>query len=158
MTGETGRANSLFFINVWHNYHIGTHFVGRLPGALARMRVIGMKKTGASSALNGMFATIVGMVLGTTRGTTPIVARGSGGVTIEDFGTGCARYDALERVASSAADTLGLSCELDRERDFQDLAQRDVMFTPAPRVNRRVTAADRAPPEAEVARMRTTAL
>jgi small redox-active disulfide protein 2 len=69
---------------------------------------------------------------------------------IEVFGTGCAKCSRLEAMVKTAADELGVPCEITHVSDIGMIVQRGIMTTPALAIDGRVVVTGRLPSEAEL--------
>jgi len=70
---------------------------------------------------------------------------------IEIFGPGCARCKSLAANAKAAADKLGIDCELVKVTDFNEIASRGVLMTPALAIDGTVKVIGRLASEEEIA-------
>ena len=74
---------------------------------------------------------------------------------IEVLGTGCARCDALSAGVQAAVTKLGLSAEITKVTDINEIVAHGVMVTPALVVDGEVKVSGRVPPPEEIERMLT---
>ncbi len=79
-------------------------------------------------------------------------------VTLQIFGTGCAKCDKLARMTEEAARELGLDYTLEKVSDLGTMADMGVMVTPGLAVNGTVVAAGRLPTPLAVRRLIDDAL
>lgn len=77
---------------------------------------------------------------------------------IEVLGTGCAKCNKLEAMASSAADKLGVPYDMEHVKDIGEIVKRGVMVTPALSIDGRIVVAGRLPTEAELTTWLTSAM
>lgn len=70
---------------------------------------------------------------------------------IEILGTGCPKCEALTVNAKAAADKLGLPYELVKVKDFNEIAKRGVLMTPALAINGTVKVTGKVASEEEIA-------
>lgn len=69
---------------------------------------------------------------------------------IEILGSGCPKCEALTANAKAAAGRLGLDCEITKVKDFQEIAKRGVLMTPAMVVDGAVKVIGKVPSEEEI--------
>ncbi len=72
---------------------------------------------------------------------------------IEVIGPGCSRCKTLEASAREAATRLGLSCEVVKVSDMNEIVQRGVMATPALAVDGRIVCTGRVPTVGEIEKL-----
>jgi len=71
---------------------------------------------------------------------------------IEVLGPGCDKCESLAGKAKAVADRLGLQYDFEKVKDFNEIAKRGVLVTPALVVNGEVKAMGRVPNEEELVR------
>jgi small redox-active disulfide protein 2 len=72
---------------------------------------------------------------------------------IEIFGTGCAKCEKLTEAAKASADKLNLDYEIEKIQDFNEIAKRGVLITPALAVDGTLKVVGRIPNDIELAEM-----
>ena len=77
---------------------------------------------------------------------------------IEILGTGCAKCESLAANAKAAADKLGITYELCKVTDLNEIMKRGVMLTPALAIDGQVKVSGKVAGEAELTTMLTSAM
>jgi len=72
---------------------------------------------------------------------------------IEVLGTGCAKCKRLEKNVREAVSELGLSIEVVKIDDFEEIIRRGLMMTPGLAFDREIVAAGRVPGVEEIKKM-----
>ncbi len=71
-------------------------------------------------------------------------------LSIKVLGPGCANCHDVEKVARSAASSLGVEAKFEKVTDFRDITRYAILATPGLVINEKVVCAGRVPNEAEV--------
>lgn len=79
-------------------------------------------------------------------------------MNIKILGPGCARCDALEKVAKEVASELGIDYDLEHVRDMKKIMEYPILHTPGLVLNEELVCSGRVPTKAEVTTFVTTAL
>ena len=79
-------------------------------------------------------------------------------MNIKILGPGCARCDALEKVAKEVASELGIDYTLEHVRDMKKIMEYPILHTPGLVLNEELVCSGRVPTKAEVTTFVTTAL
>lgn len=69
---------------------------------------------------------------------------------IEIFGTGCAKCEKLTEAAKSVASQLNLDYEIEKIQDYNEIAKRGILITPALAIDGDVKVIGRVPNETEL--------
>jgi len=77
---------------------------------------------------------------------------------IEVFGTGCARCEALARVAREAAEKLGVPFELAEVKEIAEFAKRGVIVTPALAIDGKLRLSGKVPDARQMTSILTSAI
>lgn len=77
---------------------------------------------------------------------------------IEILGTGCSKCQTLAANAKTAADKLGVRCEIEKVTQINDIMKRGVMLTPALAIDGQVKSVGKVLSEAEITTLLTNSL
>ena len=77
---------------------------------------------------------------------------------IRILGTGCAKCQALEKLANEVVRELALDATIEEVRDMKKIMEYPILTTPGLVINEKLVVSGRVPPKAEITTFITTAL